>query len=74
MTLSLWRLAIYSEPSEHNSLLATREFADLPALRLALIENRGRQRLVITPPSTMTAADRTTLLDMRSQGFNIQIK
>jgi hypothetical protein len=37
-----------------------------------MTEHRGK-RFVVSTPSAMTAADRTTLLDMRTQGFDIEL-
>ena len=66
-------LEVHTEQINYNSLIARREFNDRPTMRNAMVENRGR-RFIVTTPLVMTAADKTTLLDMRSQGFNIEIR
>jgi len=53
--------------------LATLEFATLPSLRIARSEHHGK-KFVVTIPGDVTSEDRTTLLDLRSQGFDIAIR
>ena len=53
--------------------VATLEFATLPSLRIALTENRGK-KFFVTMPDGVTSDDRNTLLDLRSDGFDIAIR
>ena len=73
MSGSNWVLELHIEQRVLNSLIMRREFSGLPALRISIMQNRGR-RFIITPPASMTAGDRTALLNMRADGFNIEIK
>jgi hypothetical protein len=73
VTNSVWILELHIEKRSANSLIMKREFRHLPALQLAIMENRGRSYVIVPPPS-MTAGDRTALLDMRANGFEIEIK
>ena len=73
MSGSNWVLELHIEQRATNSLIMRREFNDLQALRVSIIQNRGR-RFIITPPASMTAGDRTALLNMRAEGFNIEFK
>ena len=73
MSGSNWVLELHIEQRVPNSLIMRREFSGLPALRISIMQNRGR-RFIITPPASMTAGDRTALLNMRADGFNIEIK
>ncbi|MBR1157037.1 hypothetical protein [Bradyrhizobium sp. JYMT SZCCT0428] len=66
-------IELHVEQRSPNSLIMRREFSGLPALRIAIMKNRER-RFTITPPASMTAGDRTALLNMRADGFNIEIK
>jgi len=66
-------LELHVEERVPNSLIMKREFSGLPALRLAIMENHGR-RFIVTPPASMTADARIGLLNMRTDGFNIEIK
>ena len=68
-----WVLELHIEQRAPNSLIMRREFNDLQALRVSIIQNRGR-RFIITPPASMTAGDRTALLNMRADGFNVEFK
>jgi hypothetical protein len=49
------------------------EFESLPQLRIALA-NIHDHKFIVGSPANATAADRSTLLDMRDQGFNISIR
>ena len=73
MSGSNWVLELHIKQRVSNSLIMRREFSGLPALRISIMQNRGR-RFIITPPASMTAGDRTALLNMRADGFNIEIK
>ena len=73
MSGSNWVLELHIEQRVPNSLIMRREFSGVPALRISIMQNRGR-RFIITPPASMTAGDRTALLNMRADGFNIEIK
>lgn len=69
----VWELELHVKERVPNSLILKRKFGGLPASRLAILENRGR-RFIITPPASMTAGDRTALLNMRADGFDIEIR
>jgi hypothetical protein len=49
------------------------EFDSLRQLQVAVVKDRGK-KFVVEPPIHATAADRVTLLDLRSQGFDIAIR
>jgi len=66
-----WKLEVYEDVEA--SPIATREFDNLAMLRIAIIESHGK-RFVVQSPSNATAADRNTLLDLRSQGFDISMR
>jgi hypothetical protein len=68
MTPEKWVLEIY----RGHSLISRLEFDSIPALRTAVVENRGRM-FIVRAPTHATAADRITLLDLRAQGFDIAI-
>jgi hypothetical protein len=68
-----WVLDIYRRAGDQGSLIATHEFNSLASLRITVVENRGMAFLV-REPAHATAADRTTLLDLRAQGFEIAIR
>jgi hypothetical protein len=68
MTPEKWVLEIYLG----HSLISRLEFDNIPALRTAVVENRG-QMFIVKAPAHATAADRITLLDLRAQGFDIAI-
>jgi hypothetical protein len=67
----MWKLDIYEDYSR--SPVATKEFGGIAELRIALVENAGKQ-FVIKPPAHTTAADRNALLDLRGQGFDIAMR
>jgi hypothetical protein len=71
MTRDKWILEIYRPASK--SPMATHEFNSLASLRIAIVENLGNA-FVVRAPEHATAADRTTLLDLRAQGFDIAIR
>lgn len=66
-----WKLEVYEDAEA--SPIATREFDNLATLRIAIIESQGK-RFIVQSPSYATAADRNTLLDLRSQGFDISMR
>lgn len=66
-----WALEIYHAGSR--DLIATMEFDSLRQLQIAVVKDRGK-KFVVEPPIHATAADRVTLLDLRSQGFDIAIR
>lgn len=68
---SKWRLEIHDETKGTGSILSFFEFDDFPSLRLTIVENRGRASLV-RPPSQASQTELTGLLDLRSQGFNVE--
>ncbi len=68
---SKWRLEIHDETKGSGSILSFFEFDDFPSLRLKIVENRGRAFLV-RPPSQASQTELTGLLDLRSQGFNVE--
>jgi hypothetical protein len=72
MSHDKWILDIYRE-GDSNAPIASHEFNSLASLRIAIVENRGMTFIVREPPHA-TAADRTTLLDLRAQGFDISIR
>ena len=55
------------------SLIARLEFDGVPALRTAIVENRGRM-FIVRVPEGATGADRTALLDLRAQGYDIAVE
>jgi hypothetical protein len=67
-----WTLEIY-RTGDGDDHVATLEFATLPSLRVALTEHHS-QKFVVTMPSDVTSEDRNTLLDLRSQGFDLAIR
>jgi hypothetical protein len=68
----IWVLELHLEGRVPNSLIMRREFISLPALRIAIMENPGR-RFIVIPPVSMTAGDRTALLNMRADGIDIEM-
>jgi hypothetical protein len=72
MSREIWVLEIYRSGGGGDRI-ATLEFAALPLLRIALSENRGK-KFIVEMPADVTAADRTTLLDLRAQGFDIAVR
>jgi hypothetical protein len=72
MSSEKWRLEIYRQQGNNEALISTHDFHSLVSLRIAIIENRGRS-FVVREPENAKAQDRVTLLDLRAQGFNIQI-
>lgn len=72
MSGSKWILEVYRSGGGGDHL-ATLEFATLPSLRVALTELHGK-KFVVTMPGNVTSEDRTTLLDLRSQGFDLAIR
>jgi hypothetical protein len=72
MSGSKWILEVYRTGGGGDPL-ATLELAALPSLRVALTGHHGK-KFVVTMPDDVTAEDRTTLLDLRSQGFDIAIR
>jgi len=73
MSSEKWRLEIYNPDEASNSPVATCEFNSLASLRITIVENPGR-KFVVELPAHATAADRNTLLDLRSQGFDIALR
>lgn len=71
MSRSNWRLEIYEVVSA--SPVMTRDFDNLATLRVAIIESRAK-KFVVRSPAQVTSADRNTLLDLRSQGFDISMQ
>jgi hypothetical protein len=65
-----WQLKIHEKNAITSPPILTCEFRDLPSLRAALAENRQRS-FVIAPPSLATQNDFLSLIDLRSQGFDI---
>ena len=73
MSQNNWVLEIYRlDGSLKNSLVSTRDFDDLPSLRIAIVQNREMAFIVRKPPHAVTQ-DRATLLNLRAQGFNIAL-
>jgi hypothetical protein len=66
-----WRLEIHDVKKGPRSILALFEFDDFPSLRLKMVENRGRAFLV-RPPDQANQFELVGLLDLRSQGFNVE--
>ena len=73
MSSDMWVLEIYRSASDPGSLIETHEFNSLASLRIAIVENRG-MIFVVREPIHATAADRATLIDLRTQGFDIAIR
>lgn len=73
MIADKWTLEIYRLASDPASLIATHEFNSLSSLRITIVENRGMSFVVREPPHA-AATDRTTLLDLRAQGFDIAVR
>ena len=71
MNREKWLLEIYRIGDASPSL--THEFNSLTSLRIAIVENRG-MKFVVREPTHATASDRSTLLDLRAQGFDIAIR
>jgi hypothetical protein len=69
MSREKWVLEIYRPQTGANVSISTHEFQSLASLRIAIV---GRA-FIVREPTHVTAADRTTLLDLRAQGFNISI-
>jgi hypothetical protein len=72
MSKENWHLEIYRQQGTNEALISAHDFHNLVSLRIAITENRG-SRFVVREPDQATPKDRITLLDMRAQGFNIQI-
>jgi hypothetical protein len=68
---SKWRLEIHDETKGSGSILSFFEFDDFPSLRSKIVENRGRAFLV-RPPGGASQSELVGLLDLRSQGFNVE--
>jgi hypothetical protein len=66
-----WRLEIHDETKGRGSILSFFEFDDFPSLRLKIVKNRGGAFLV-KPPDQANQIELAGLLDLRSQGFNIE--
>jgi hypothetical protein len=66
-----WRLEIHDETKGTGSIISFLEFDDFPSLRSKIVENRGRAFLV-RPPGQASQTELTGLLDLRSQGFNVE--
>jgi hypothetical protein len=66
-----WRLEIHDETKGRGSILGFFEFDDFPSLRLKIVENRGRAFLVRVPDHA-NQVELAGLLDLRSQGFNVE--
>ena len=64
-------MEIHDETKGRGSILSFFEFDDFPSLRLKIVENRGRPFLV-KPPDQANQTELTGLLDLRSQGFNVE--
>ena len=73
MSSEKWTLEIYQPEEAANSPAATCEFNSLASLRITIVENRG-MTFVVKAPAHVTAEDRTTLLDLRAQGFDIAVR
>jgi hypothetical protein len=73
MSHDKWRLEIYRRQGTLSSLISTHEFNSVASLRIAIVENGGMMFLV-REPSDATTADRSTLLDLRAQGFDISLR
>ena len=67
-----WILEIY-QIGGGGDHIATLKLPTLASLRTALIENRGK-KFFVTMPLDVTPDDRNTLLDLRSQGFDLAIR
>jgi hypothetical protein len=65
-----WRLKIFEKNAISSPPISTCEFGDFPSLRATLGANRQRS-FVIAPPSNATQNDFLSLIDLRSQGFDI---
>ena len=65
-----WQLKIHEKNAISSPPISTFEFDDLSSLRASLAANRQRS-FVIAPPSHATQNDFLSLLDLRSQGFDI---
>ena len=65
-----WQLKIHEKNAISSPPISTCEFDDLSSLRASLAANRQRS-FVIAPPSHATQNDFLSLLDLRSQGFDI---
>lgn len=67
-----WVLEIYRAQGggEH---IATVEFETFRLLQVAIVKDLCK-KFVVEPPSRVSAADRITLLDLRAQGFDIEIR
>lgn len=73
MSRDKWKLEIYRRQGTLNALVSTHEFNSVASLRIAIVENGG-MTFIVREPSDATTADRTTLLDLRAQGFDIAIR
>jgi hypothetical protein len=73
MSGSKWILEVYLVLSDGEDPVITLEFDNLSQLRLALANIPDHKYIVVLPGSA-SAADQTTLLDLRAQGFDIAIR
>ena len=73
MSGTKWILEVYLVLSVSENPMVTLKFDNLSQLRLALA-NLPDHKYIVEVPSSATAADRITLLDLRAQGFDIAIR
>jgi hypothetical protein len=64
-------LEIHDEAKGSRSILSFFEFDDFPSLRLKIAENRGRS-FIVRVPDHVNQLELAGLLDLRSQGFNVE--
>ena len=68
-----WILEVYRGASAGDDHVITLEFESFPQLRLAL-STMHSHKFSVEIPADATAADRNTLLDMKGQGFDIEMR
>jgi hypothetical protein len=74
MSGNKWILEVYLvRKASADHPVITLEFENLPQLRIALT-NIPNHKYVVEMPTSATAADRITLLDLRAQGFDIAVR
>jgi len=67
-----WALEIY-DSRRKTSLISTHEFDDFASLRTAIVENPAC-KFLIDPSDHATPNEFQCLLDLRSQGFEVERK
>jgi hypothetical protein len=65
-----WQLKIHEKNALTSPPILSYEYGDLLSLRAILVENRQRS-FVIAAPKHATQNDFLSLIDLRSQGFDV---